>query len=36
MSQHIQPRVEEESNPQQQEQQGNPRREEDVGVDRNV
>ena len=34
MSQHIQPRVEEETNPQQ--QQGNPRREEDVGVDRNV
>ena len=36
MSQHIQPRVEEEANPQQQEQQGNPGREEDVGVDRNV
>ena len=35
MSQHIQPRVEEEAKPQQ-EQQGNPRREEDVGVDRNV
>ena len=36
MSHHIQPRVEEEGNPQQQEQQGNPRREENVGVDRNV
>ena len=36
MSQHIQPRVEEEVNPQQKEQQGNPGREEDVGVDRNV
>ena len=36
MSQHIQPRVEEEANPQQQKQQGNPGREEDVGVDQNV
>ena len=36
MSQHIQPRVEEEANPQQQEQQGNLGREEDVGIDRNV
>jgi hypothetical protein len=36
MSQHIQPRVEEQANPQEQEHQGNPRREEDVGVDRNV
>ena len=36
MIKHIQPRVEEESNPKQQEQQGNPGREEDVGVDRNV
>ena len=36
MSQHIQPRVEEEANPQQQQEQGNPRREENVGVDWNV
>ena len=36
MRQHIQPRVEEEANPQQQEQQGNPGREENVGVDQNV
>ena len=36
MSQNIQPRVEEEANPQPQEQQGNPGREDDVGVDRNV
>ena len=36
MSQHIQPRVEKEVNPQQQEQQRNPGREENVGVDWNV
>lgn len=36
MSQNIQPRVEEEVNPQPQEEQGNPGREENVGVDRNV
>jgi hypothetical protein len=36
MSQQIQLRVEEETNPQQQEQEGNPGREKDVGVDRNV
>ena len=35
MSQNIQPRVEEEVNPQPQEEQGNPGREENVGVDRN-
>ena len=36
MRQHIQQRVEGQANPQEQEQQGNPGREEDVGVDRNV
>jgi hypothetical protein len=36
MSQHIQPRVEEEANQQEQKQQGNPRKEEDVGVYQNV
>ena len=36
MSQTIQPRVEEEANPQPQEEQGNPEREENVGVDWNV
>ena len=36
MSQNIEPRVEEEPNPQPQEEQGNPGREENVGVDWNV
>ena len=36
MCQHIQPRFEEQANPQEQEQQEDPGREEDVGVDRNL
>ena len=36
MSQHIQPRVKEEANPQEKEKQGNLGREEDVAVDRSV